>query len=98
MKYTISPLEEFKEEPDIFMPNADEVLGQLLPQYLVTMIYAAQLQAAASELSSRMTAMSSATDNAQELTRKLDLLYNKVRQANITREITEIVGGAEALK
>ena len=92
------PLEEFKEEPYIFMPNADTVLGELLPQYLVTMIYAAQLQAAASELSSRMTAMSSATDNAQELTRKLDLLYNKVRQANITREITEIVGGAEALK
>ncbi len=86
------------EEPYIFVPNADEVLGALLPQYLVTMIYAAQLQAAASELSSRMTAMSSATDNAQELTRKLDLLYNKVRQANITREITEIVGGAEALK
>ncbi len=86
------------EEPYIFVPNADEVLGALLPQYLITMIYAAQLQAAASELSSRMTAMSSATDNAQELTRKLDLLYNKVRQANITREITEIVGGAEALK
>lgn len=93
-----TPLEEFKEEPFIFIPNADDVLNALLPQYLVTMIYAAQLQAAASELSSRMTAMSSATDNAQELTRKLDLLYNKVRQANITREITEIVGGAEALK
>ena len=90
------PLET--EEPFIFLPNADDVLGELLPQYLITMIYAAQLQAAASELSSRMTAMSSATDNAQELTRKLDLLYNKVRQANITREITEIVGGAEALK
>ena len=93
-----APFEEFKEEPFIYMPNADDVLNALLPQYLVTMIYAAQLQAAASELSSRMTAMSSATDNAQELTRKLDLLYNKVRQANITREITEIVGGAEALK
>ena len=93
-----TPLEEFKEEPFIYLPNADDVLNALLPQYLVTMIYAAQLQAAASELSSRMTAMSSATDNAQELTRKLDLLYNKVRQANITREITEIVGGAEALK
>ncbi len=92
------PLEEFEEEPYIFDPDADSVLGHLLPQYLITMIYAAQLQAAASELSSRMTAMSSATDNAQELTRKLDLLYNKVRQANITREITEIVGGAEALK
>jgi F-type H+-transporting ATPase subunit gamma len=82
----------------IFEPNAEDVLGYLLPQYLVTMIYAAQLQAAASELSSRMTAMSNATDNAEELNKKLGLQYNKVRQANITREISEIVGGAEALK
>ena len=72
--------------------------GICLPQYLVTTIYAALLQAAASELSSRMNAMSNATDNAQELIAKLDLHYNKVRQAGITREITEIVGGAEALK
>lgn len=82
----------------IYEPSAPEVLGFMLPQYLVTTIYAALLQAAASELSSRMNAMSNATDNAQELIAKLDLHYNKVRQANITREITEIVGGAEALK
>ena len=82
----------------IYEPSAAEVLGFLLPQYLVTTIYAALLQASASELSSRMTAMSNATDNAQELLQKLDLHYNKVRQAGITREITEIVGGAEALK
>ena len=81
----------------IYEPNAADVLGYLLPQYLVTTIYAALLQAAASELSSRMNAMSNATDNAQELIAKLDLHYNKVRQANITREITEIVGGADAL-
>ena len=82
----------------IYEPNVADVLGYLLPQYLVTTIYAALLQAAASELSSRMNAMSNATDNAQELIAKLDLHYNKVRQAGITREITEIVGGAEALK
>ena len=82
----------------IYEPNAADVLGYLLPQYLVTTIYAALLQSAASELSSRMNAMSNATDNAQELIAKLDLHYNKVRQAGITREITEIVGGAEALK
>jgi F-type H+-transporting ATPase subunit gamma len=82
----------------IYEPSAGEVLGYLLPQYLVTTIYAALLQASASELSSRMTAMSNATDNAEELIQKLDLHYNKVRQAGITREITEIVGGAEALK
>lgn len=82
----------------IYEPDAQSVLGYMLPQYLVTTIYAALLQAAASELSSRMNAMSNATDNAQELIAKLDLHYNKVRQAGITREITEIVGGAEALK
>lgn len=82
----------------IYEPDAQSVLGYMLPQYLVTTIYAVLLQAAASELSSRMNAMSNATDNAQELIAKLDLHYNKVRQAGITREITEIVGGAEALK
>ena len=82
----------------IYEPDAQSVLGYMLPQYLVTTIYAALLQAAASELSSRMNAMSNATDNAQELIAKLDLHYNKVRQAGITRESTEIVGGAEALK
>ncbi|HWR38011.1 MAG TPA: ATP synthase F1 subunit gamma [Patescibacteria group bacterium] len=82
----------------IFEPSADEVMNQLLPKYLETVIYGALLQSAASELSARMTAMGSATDNAQELISKLVLHYNKVRQANITREISEIVGGAEALK
>lgn len=90
--------EGMEEDPYIFEPNASEVMEYLLPQYLVTMIYAAQLQAAASELSARMTAMSNATDNAAELNKRLGLQYNKVRQANITREISEIVGGAEALK
>ena len=82
----------------IYEPNAEEVLGALLPQYLFTTIYAALLQSAASELSSRMNAMSNATDNAGELIGRLDLFYNKVRQAGITNEINEIVGGAEALK
>lgn len=82
----------------IYEPSAGEVLGYLLPQYIETMIFAALLQASASELGSRMTAMSSATDNAEALINKLVLHYNKVRQAGITREITEIVSGAEALK
>ncbi len=82
----------------IYEPDAATVLGFLLPQYLYTTVYAALLQSAASELSSRMNAMSNATDNAEELMSKLDLYYNKVRQAGITNEITEIVGGAEALK
>ncbi len=82
----------------IYEPDAATVLGFLLPQFIFTTIYAALLQSAASELSSRMNAMSNATDNAEDLINKLDIHYNKVRQAGITREITEIVGGAEALK
>lgn len=92
---------EFSEGPQqeyIFEPSAEVVLSQLLPKYLETVIYSALLQASASELGARMTAMGSATDNAQELIQKLILNYNKVRQATITREISEIVGGAEALK
>ena len=84
--------------PIIFEPSAEEVLSALLPTYLETVVYETLIQSAASELGSRMLAMSSATDNAQELIAQLILNYNKVRQANITREITEIVGGAEALQ
>lgn len=89
-----------KQEPTnyIFEPSAEDVLTLLLPKYLETVIYGALLQAAASELGSRMTAMGSATENAEDLISRLVLGYNKVRQANITREITEIVSGAEALK
>ena len=82
----------------IFEPSAESVLTVLLPRYLETVIYGGLMQAAASELGSRMTAMGSATDNAEELIHKLVLNYNKVLQATITREISEIVGGAEALK
>ena len=85
-------------QPIIFEPSAAVVLKALLPKYLETVIYGALTQSAASELGSRMLAMSSATDNAQELITSLILNYNKVRQANITREISEIVGGAEALR
>lgn len=97
-----APLEAEEEDTlhteYIYEPDAATVLGFMLPQYLFTVIYAALLQSAASELSSRMNAMSNATDNAEDLMDKLNLHYNKVRQAGITREITEIVGGAEALK
>ena len=81
----------------IYEPDPLAVLDSFLPKYLETLIYEALLQSAASELSSRMNAMSNATDNAQELISKLNLHYNKVRQAGITNEINEIVGGANAL-
>lgn len=81
----------------IFEPSEDEALEVLVPKYLETVVYAALVQSAASELGSRMTAMSSATDNAAKLVQNLELSYNKARQASITRELNEIVGGVEAL-
>ena len=86
------------KEEYIYEPGAAEILNSFLPQRLATRIYGAMLHGAASELSSRMNAMSNATDNAQELIGKLNLHYNKVRQAGITNEINEIVGGANALE
>ncbi len=82
----------------IFEPDIHKILNDFMPHRLATRIYGAMLNSAASELSSRMNAMSNATDNAQELIRKLNLYYNKVRQAGITNEINEIVGGANALE
>ena len=85
-------------EAYIYEPDAVSVLNGFLPRRLSTRIFGAMLHSAAAELSSRMNAMSNATDNAQELIGRLNLYYNKVRQAGITNEINEIVGGAEALK
>jgi F-type H+-transporting ATPase subunit gamma len=80
----------------IFEPNASAVLEQLLPRYVATRIFQAVLEAKASEESSRMVAMKNATENAEELIEDLTLSYNKVRQANITREMIEIASGANA--
>ncbi|MEZ0166315.1 F0F1 ATP synthase subunit gamma [Kineococcus sp. LSe6-4] len=80
-----------------FEPSADAVLDALLPQYVNSRIYNCLLQAAASELAARQRAMKSATDNADELIKKLTRLANNARQADITQEISEIVGGADAL-
>ena len=89
--------ETLKEEY-IYEPDVVKILNDFLPRRLATRIYGAMLHSAASELSSRMNAMSNATDNAQELVGRLNLFYNKVRQAGITNEINEIVGGANALE
>jgi F-type H+-transporting ATPase subunit gamma len=80
----------------IFEPNPDEVLRQLLPRYVATRVYQAVLELTASEQSARMVAMKNATENAQDLIEDLTLTYNKVRQANITREMIEIATGAQA--
>jgi F-type H+-transporting ATPase subunit gamma len=80
-----------------FEPNASEVLDALLPRYVQSRIYFALLQAAASELAARQRAMKSATDNAEELIKKYTRIANQARQAGITQEISEIVGGVNAL-
>ncbi|MGE6630342.1 F0F1 ATP synthase subunit gamma [Bacillus sp. NPDC077027] len=81
-----------------FEPSEEEILEVLLPQYAESLIFGALLDSKASEHAARMTAMKSATDNAKELIDNLTLSYNRARQAAITQEITEIVGGAAALE
>ena len=82
----------------IFQPSKEEIIQDLIPKSLKVQFYKAILDSYASEHGARMTAMHQATDNAQELLKTLNLAYNKARQAAITNEILEIVGGAEALK
>jgi F-type H+-transporting ATPase subunit gamma len=94
--------EERPAEEDVlplyeFEPSAAEVLDGLLPRYVQSRIFFALLQAAASELAARQRAMKSATDNAEELIKKYTRIANQARQAGITQEISEIVGGVNAL-
>lgn len=81
----------------IFEPSKQEIVADLIPRALKTIFYKALLDSVASEHGARMTSMHKATDNAEALTRDLRLQYNKERQASITKEILEVVGGAEAL-
>jgi F-type H+-transporting ATPase subunit gamma len=81
----------------LFEPEPEQILGHLLPQYLITKIWAALLESAASENAARRRAMKAATDNADELLKVLTRQANRARQDEITTEIMEIVGGAEAL-
>lgn len=81
----------------IFEPTKEEIVAELLPKTLKTQLYSLLLESYAGEHGARMTAMHKATDNAADLNKRLKLEYNKARQAAITNEILEIVGGAEAL-
>lgn len=80
-----------------FDPSAEELLGTLLPRYFLTLVWQAMLESTASEFGARMTSMTSATDNAGKMIGELSLKANRERQASITKEILEVVGGAEAL-
>lgn len=99
----IAPVEEEEAEDVeltldyIFEPSKEEIIEQLIPKSLKTQLFKALRDSFASEHGARMTAMHKATDNATELRDQLKLTYNKARQASITNEILEIVGGAEAL-
>ncbi len=98
-------LPEAAEKPDNnepravyeFEPSEDEILAALLPRNFAIQIYGALLDSAAGEQAARMTAMDNASRNAEDLTKKLSLRYNRARQASITKELIEIVSGAEAL-
>ena len=94
--YMDSPEAEFKPEVT-FEPDADTLLDNLLPRYMSTRAFAALLESAASESAARRTAMKSATDNATDIVEGLSREANQARQAQITQEISEIVGGAGAL-
>jgi F-type H+-transporting ATPase subunit gamma len=80
-----------------YEPDEEEILAELLPRYVATQIFRALLENAASEQGARMSAMDNATRNAGEMIRKQTLTYNRTRQAMITKELIEIISGAEAL-
>jgi F-type H+-transporting ATPase subunit gamma len=94
----IEPSAEESSEEYIFEPSPEQMLERLLPSYLKSQIFSALLESKASELGAQMTAMDSATENAKEMIEKLTLAMNRARQAAITTEISEIVGGAAALE
>jgi F-type H+-transporting ATPase subunit gamma len=94
----VEPAEAHEGYSDyIFEPSPEDVLNDLLPRYVEVQLYQAILEGIASEHSARMVAMRSASDNAKEIQQELTLSYNKARQAQITREVSEIAAGANAM-
>ncbi|MGK0289017.1 MAG: F-type H+-transporting ATPase subunit gamma [bacterium] len=100
----VLPLEAFTEEEDsgeqsdfLFEPSKDDILNTILPKYVENQGYSAILENVASEHGSRMTSMDAATNNAGDMIARLQLQYNRARQASITKELIEIVSGAESL-
>ena len=104
MKLLPVELEEQQEEDGAkaqalmtYEPDAEGVLDSIVPKYMSSLIYGALLEAVASENGARMTAMDSATSNAEDMISDLTLKYNRARQGSITQELTEIIAGAEAI-
>jgi F-type H+-transporting ATPase subunit gamma len=98
LPHEIEPKEKKSSSRVQYLPSPDAVLSHIVPNYLRGMIYGGVVESFASEQGARRTAMESATDNADEMISKLELSYNRARQTAVTQEITEIVGGVEALK
>ena len=96
LKFKSKPVKEMNLDY-IFYPDAERILKQVLPRYLHSQVYRAMLESQASEYGARMTAMDLATRNSDEMISSLTLIYNQARQAAITKEIIEVVSGAEAL-
>lgn len=96
----VATLGEEEPGPNLYLyePSPEAVLDDLLPRYVTSLLYQGLLEAKASELGAQMTAMKSATDNADEVIDKLTLWYNRARQTAITQEILEVVNGAQALE
>ena len=102
----VLPLKDLTDKQDtksirnliLYEPDASEVFDAIVPEYLAGLIYGAVCESVASELAARRTAMEAATNNAEEMIEKLNLHYNRARQASITQEITEVCSGAKAQK
>lgn len=94
--FPVTPAEDLRGYSTEFAPSATAVLDKVAPNFVKGILYGAMVEAFASEQNARMTAMQNATDNAEEIVRKLSLQYNRVRQAAITTELTEVVAGANA--
>lgn len=90
--------EEERDNEFVFIPSPDSVFETIVPNWIAGLIYGALVEAYCSEQNSRMMAMQSSTDNANEMLRELNIIYNRVRQAAITQQITEVIGGAKAQK
>lgn len=104
--FSMLPMTDIREESGgkiatkeliLYEPNAEIVFDTIVPEYLAGLVYGAVCESTASELAARRMAMDAATSNAEEMIEKLNLYYNRARQASITQEITEIVAGAEGL-
>jgi F-type H+-transporting ATPase subunit gamma len=93
----VAPTQTGAEVDYLYSPDKQALLADMLPRWVAVQLFRAVLESVASEHGARMTAMDAATKNAQELSESLTLQYNRARQAAITRELMDIVGGAEAL-